>query len=76
MTAENISKKMTVLSFCAMLSVVLIHSTSCLTVEHPARWNLFCQYLITRSFTYWAVPFFFLMSGYWFAKSDYISRGG
>ncbi len=72
----KISEKACVLSVLAMVSIVLIHSTTVLTVAEPAFWNTFCQYLITRSFTYWSVPFFFCMSGYWFSKSAYVMNSG
>lgn len=73
-SAEYISKKATLLSIFAMMSVVLIHSTTLFTVENPAKWNLFAQFFITQSFTYWAVPFFFAMSGYWFANGSYVKH--
>lgn len=69
---EQFSQKATWLSVMAMASVVILHSTACLTVEKPAAWNVFVQYLVTRSFTYWAVPFFFAMSGFWFARGGYM----
>lgn len=67
-----VSRKCAWLSVFAMASVVILHSTACLTVEKPAAWNVFVQYLVTRSFTYWAVPFFFAMSGFWFARGRYM----
>lgn len=60
------------LSLFAMASVVMIHSITTLTCKHPAVWNVFVQHLFLRSFTYWAVPFFFACSGFWFAKGSYV----
>ncbi len=67
-----ISRKCAWLSVVAMTSVVILHSTACLTVEKPEAGNVLVQYLVTRSFTYWAVPFFFAMSGFWFARGGYM----
>ena len=67
-----ISRKCAWLSIVAMTSVVILHSTACFTVEKPAAWNVLVQYLVTQSFTYWAVPFFFAMSGFWFARGGYM----
>lgn len=67
------SQKMTVLSVWAMLSVIFIHSTAYLTMSNPAQWNVFGEVLITRSFTRWAVPFFFVVSGFWFGRGAFIA---
>jgi len=69
-----LSRKMTVLSIIAMLAVVFIHSTAYFTLANPARWNIFAETLVTRSFTRWAVPFFFVVSGFWFGRGAYISE--
>lgn len=68
----DISRKFKWLSLAAMVSVVMIHSIAILTTKDPARWNVFVQHLIFRSFTYWAVPFFFACSGFWFARGKYV----
>ena len=62
---ENLSRKIKVVSYWAMFSVILIHSHSL-----PDKSNTvvqFIQMFFTRSLTDWAVPFFFLVSGYFFA---------
>lgn len=64
---------MTVLSVWAMLSVIFIHSTAYFTMSDPAQWNVFAETLITRSFTRWAVPFFFAVSGFWFGRGAFIT---
>lgn len=68
MTQAQLSQKITILSIAAMFSVILIHSITILTSPNPARWSVFVQHLISRSFTDWAVPFFFAVSGFWFSK--------
>ena len=73
---EYLSRKCVWLSFLAMISVILIHSIGILTMQNPAKWNVFAQYLLFRSFTYWSVPFFFACSGFWFAKGSYMRSGG
>lgn len=71
MTQEKISRKITVLSFLAMVSVVYIHHNAVGTFE-PARWNAIIQGFLTRGISDWAVPFFFMVSGFWFARSRYV----
>lgn len=73
---EYVSRKCVWLSFLAMISVILIHSIGILTTRNPAKWNVFTQYFLFRSFTYWSVPFFFACSGFWFAKGFYMRNGG
>lgn len=68
----DIGIKLRWLSLFAMASVVMIHSITTLTCKHPAAWNVFVQHLFLRSFTYWAVPFFFACSGFWFAKGSFV----
>ena len=71
MTQEKISRKITVLSFLAMVSVVYIHHNGVGTFER-ARWNAIIQGFLTRGISDWAVPFFFMVSGFWFARSRYV----
>ena len=75
MTQEKISRKITVLSFLAMVSVVYIHHNAIGTFE-PAQWNAIIQGLLTRGISDWAVPFFFMVSGFWFARSSYVQENG
>ena len=75
MTQEKISRKITVLSFLAMVSVVYIHHNAIGTFE-PAQWNAIIQGLLTRGISDWAVPFFFVVSGFWFASSSYVQEMG
>ena len=64
------SRKVTVLSFVAMVCVVMIHSHATGTIEHPAAWCVFMQTLLMRMATNWAVPFFFVVSGFFFAARN------
>lgn len=74
-SADDFSHKVTVLSFLAMVSVVYIHHNAIDTTE-PAYWNVVVQTFLTRALTDWAVPFFFIMSGFWVARSRYVSSEG
>lgn len=60
-----VSQKMRDMSAVAMLAIVMIHSISILTFPEAASWNVYLQHLVTRRLTCWAVPFFFVVSGYW-----------
>ena len=62
---QSISDILHVVSFIAALCVVAIHANV------DGKWNFVCQTL-----TSWAVPFFFLQSGFFFGLSSYITRGG
>lgn len=62
------SRKMRVLSFVAMVCVVMIHSQTVVAFEsRPASWRVFSQMLLLAASTNWAVPFFFVISGFLFA---------
>ncbi len=76
MVDNSLSKKITVLSFVAMMAVVMIHSHALGTIENPASWCVFLQTFFFRAITAWAVPFFFVVSGYFFAKSTYFRQTG
>ena len=67
---KGLSRKITVLSFVAMVCVVMIHSHALGTIEHPAGWCVFVQALLMRTATNWAVPFFFVVSGFFFASHN------
>lgn len=73
-----LSKKVSFLSFVAMVAVVVIHCNTIGTLPEPSRWNLFFQTVFSRMGTAWAVPFFFAVSGFWANRSlrDRISVGG
>ena len=64
---ERLSKKIRVLSFIAAIAVVLIHSNTNRT--NASDWNVFVQTLLSKGITGWTVPFFFLVSGFWFGRS-------
>lgn len=76
MTADAcLSRKITVLSIIAMIAVIFIHSTAYFTMANPAKWNVFAETIVTRSFSRWAVPFFFAVSGFWFGRGKFIQGG-
>jgi len=62
------SEKCKTLSLLAMVSVVYIHSNTLGTLHEASRWNVVLQRLITCQLPSFAVPFFFCLSGYWFAR--------
>lgn len=67
-----LSHKMKVLSVIAMIMVILIHSITVLGIEDSLpTWCVFMQYLVLRSFTYAAVPFFFAASGFWLVRGHF-----
>lgn len=70
----DVGKKISVLSFLAMIGVVYIHHNAVGTIE-PAPWNAFLQAFLTRGLTDWAVPFFFVVSGFWFTRGRYVTGG-
>ena len=76
MIDNTVSRKIKVLSSVAMVAVVMIHSHALGTFERPAPWCLFLQTFLFRAITSWAVPFFFVVSGYFFAKCAYFAQGG
>ena len=63
------SKKVSVLSFVAMFAVVVIHCNTIGTLPEPSQWNRFFQMAFSRLGTAWAVPFFFVVSGFWAQRS-------
>ncbi len=65
-----ISQKSRVISVWAMFTVVMIHSNTLGTFPDAANWNVFIQRFLTRALSGWAVPFFFLNSGFWYAKGS------
>ena len=67
-----LGRKCRILAFFAAVAVVAIHSDCTWTMDAPAAWNLFIQKLYCQRLTRWAVPFFFLLSGVWFARGTYV----
>lgn len=63
---QSVSDILRVTSFVAALCVVAIHSNV------DGCWNFVC-----RTLTSWAVPYFFMVSGFFFAIGSYsCNRGG
>ena len=75
MIDNTFSRKIKVLSFLAMVTVVMIHSHALGTFENAVPWCLFVQKFLFRTITSWAVPFFFVISGYFFARGAYFIQG-
>lgn len=57
-----------ILRFCSFVAALCIVATH---ANVDRRWNFTCDVL-----TSWAVPFFFISSGFFFGISEYIRRGG
>ncbi|MCQ2377700.1 MAG: acyltransferase [Victivallaceae bacterium] len=73
---EQTSIALRLLSYCAVITVLIIHSKSYLNLPHTEHWNLVFQKSICDIWTGWAVPYFFLVSGFFFVsahKRDYFS---
>ena len=69
---EYLSRKCRILAFFAAVAVVAIHSDCTLVMSNPAAWDMFVQKLYCQRLVKWAVPFFFMLSGFWFARSAYM----
>ena len=69
---EYLSRKCRILAFCAAVAVVAIHSDCTLVMSNPAAWDVFVQKLYCQRLVKWAVPFFFMLSGLWFARGAYM----
>ena len=66
--AEPLSKGLRVVSFCAFVCVVMIHSQAMpTTVDNTLSCRLYA-YIFTK-LTRWAVPWFFLISGFFVNRS-------
>lgn len=65
----NISRKCRWLSVVAMFAVIIIHCNSIGTFADASYWNRFLQQAFSRVGTSWAVPMFFVISGYWAYQS-------
>ena len=65
--SENISKRIRVLSLLATIAVVIIHSNSLENIKT----NAFAWWIgnVIAVLQYWAVPFFFIVSGFFFDRS-------
>lgn len=63
-------------SFFAAILVVAIHANSLHWAESPSSWNITIHKCLCQGLNVWAVPFFFALSGFWFALGDYANGGG
>lgn len=69
------SYKVRVLSFIAAIMVVLIHGSAA-SAGGVSAWNACVHNFATQQLTCVAVPFFFVMSGFWFARGAYMQGNG
>lgn len=70
-----LSPSLRLMSFVAALAVVLMHAIAITNVSTSDQLVVLINYFVHATLLQWAVPFFFVCSGYWFAMSSYI-RGG
>ncbi len=68
--SQNISQRIRILSLLAMLSVIIIHSENVNVLSSPKTWNVCLQIFLTNALTSWAVPMFFMISGFLFGKTE------
>lgn len=73
--SKNLSAKITILSFVAMVSVVCIHASGFSSNGDMPQWTKFISIMISKSFARFAVPFFFVVSGFFFCQSKYMNSG-
>lgn len=71
---DYVKQKIRILSFLAMIAVVIIHSNTIGTLPDPSRWNSWFQQAFSRVGTSWAVPFFFVVSGFLYQRVS-IAKG-
>lgn len=69
--SETLSRKISVLSFVAMVCVVLSHHSIIGGFAPLSFWNDVVQYF-AYNLSLFAVQFFFVISGFWFARSAYV----
>lgn len=69
------SNKAKVLSFVAAIMVVLIHGSAA-SAGGVSAWNVCLHNFFSQQITCVAVPFFFVMSGFWFARGRYVQENG
>lgn len=70
--SSEISHKFRWLSFLACIGVILIHNRTYLTLPEASNLTLFIQRLGSEVLARFAVPCFFAVSGFWFARGGYI----
>ncbi len=75
-TDLRFSLKISVLSFCAMLAVMFIHSSDIVGGGDIVTWETVLLHFMGSSLTSWAVPFFFVVSGFFFWRTGELWRNG
>lgn len=64
--SAKFSRRIVIISNLAMFSVVLIHSNSILSYPEAGVGNRYIHYLFAECLCSWAVPFFYVVSGFFF----------
>lgn len=72
---DEVSKKFRWLSFIACIGVLMIHNRTYLTMQAPSLVVVGIQRFGSDVLARFAVPFFFLTSGFWFARKGYLDIG-
>ena len=68
LTNRALSNKIKLLSFVATIFVVMIHSSSAAATGGVSTWNIWLHDFLTKRIVGVAVPFFFMISGFWFGR--------
>lgn len=66
--SDYLSQKIKLLSIFAMISVIFIHVNNLSLVNNPKPWFVFFSDWFFTGLQMWAVPFFFLVSGFFFDR--------
>lgn len=72
MNKINVSNLLRVVYFVAAICIVAIHANTIHVVSSPSAWNIKFHNIVCHRFTFWAVPFFFIMSGFFFVRGRYV----
>jgi len=70
---RNFGEKVALVSLIAMFGVVAIHSNTEEAIHGAPQWFYFIDKLLTQAFTKFCVPFFFVVSGFFFARGAYVA---
>ena len=66
---QTISSRLKALSILAMMAIVWLHGYAIIRKTEVSPWNYSLETFFWRQLTTWAVPAFFMMSGYFFSWS-------
>jgi len=73
MKSVDVSNLLRVLYFVAAVCIVAIHANTLFAVANPADWNVILHRVVCKWIPCWAVPFFFVSSGFFFGRGRYVA---